>query len=128
MRDGYLALTHVQWLPKKDSIAKKTEDLIRKYNPEWTGGGYKGDIRPMLKSVKEDFDLKTFHVMNDPIEFTRDSWNGRIRACRGIGATLPADVIARFDTDHKKLLEQMARENSQSFTRCQYTYLSVKDF
>jgi hypothetical protein len=48
--------------------------------------------------------------MNEPIEFTRDSWNGRIRACRGIGATLPADAIARFDADHKKLLEQIAPE------------------
>jgi ubiquinone/menaquinone biosynthesis C-methylase UbiE len=108
--DGRLALTHVQWLPQKDEIAAKTEDLILKYNPDWTGAGYKGDIRPILKSVKDDFDLKTFHVMNEPIEFTRESWRGRIRACWGIGATLSSEEIARFDAEHQNLLERIAPE------------------
>jgi ubiquinone/menaquinone biosynthesis C-methylase UbiE len=106
--DGCLVLTHVQWLPHRDQIARETERLILKYNPAWTGGGYKGDIPPTLKSLKNDFDLKTFHVMNEPIEFTSDSWRGRIRACRATGATLrPAD-LAHFDEDHAQMLEQIA--------------------
>jgi ubiquinone/menaquinone biosynthesis C-methylase UbiE len=106
--DGFLVLTHAQWLPHRDKIARETERLILKYNPDWTGAGYKGDIRPTLNSVKDDFDLKTFHVMNEFIEFTRESWRGRIRACRAIGASLdPADV-AHFDEDHAKMLEQIA--------------------
>ena len=110
VNDGCLALTHVSWLPRKDEIAAKTEELVLKYNPDWTGGGYKGDIRPILKSVKDDFDLKTFHVMNEPIGFTRESWRGRIRACRGIGATLKPEEIARFDEEHEQLLERIAPE------------------
>lgn len=108
--DGYLALTHVQWLPGKDKIARETEALILKYNPDWTGGGYKGNIRPTLNSVKDDFDLKTFHLMNEPIEFTRQSWRGRIRACRGVGATLPTVELTRFDAELEQLLEQIAPE------------------
>jgi ubiquinone/menaquinone biosynthesis C-methylase UbiE len=108
--DGCLVLTHVQWLPNRDEIARETERLILKYNPDWTGAGYKGDIRPMLNSVKGDFDLKTFHVMNELIEFTRESWRGRIRTCRAVGATLnPAD-LAHFDEDHERLLEEIAPE------------------
>lgn len=106
--EGCLALTHVQWLPGKDEIAAKTEKLVLKYNPDWTGGGYKGDIRPVMKSLANDFDLKTFHLINEPIEFTRESWRGRIRACRGIGATLSAEEIAQFDEEHRKLLERIA--------------------
>lgn len=108
--DGCLVLTHVQWLPHRDEIARETERLILKYNPGWTGAGYKGNIRPALNSVKSDFDLKTFHVMNELIEFTRESWRGRIRACRAIGASLnPAD-LAHFDEDHARVLEQIAPE------------------
>jgi hypothetical protein len=33
---------------------------------------------------------------------------GRIRACRGIGAALSADEVARFDQEHVALLRQMA--------------------
>jgi 2-polyprenyl-3-methyl-5-hydroxy-6-metoxy-1,4-benzoquinol methylase len=108
--DGCLVLTHVQWLPHKDEIARETERLILKYNPGWTGAGYKGDIRPMFNSVKGDFDLKTFHVMNELIEFTRDSWRGRIRACRATGATLNPTDLAHFDEDHAQVLEQIAPE------------------
>jgi ubiquinone/menaquinone biosynthesis C-methylase UbiE len=110
VNDGFLVLTHVQWLPRKDEIASNTESLVLKYNPDWTGAGYRGDIRPMLASLKDAFDLKTFHIMNEPIEFTRDSWRGRIRACRGIGATLSPDDIERFDNEHNRLLEAIAPE------------------
>lgn len=111
VHEGFLALTHVQWLPGKDEIARQTEALVLKYNPDWTGAGYKGNISPMLKSLKDDFDLKTFHVMNEAIGFTRESWRGRIRACRGIGATLSQDEIARFDDEHQQLLDTIAPKN-----------------
>jgi len=48
--------------------------------------------------------------MNEPISFTQESWRGRIRACRGIGATLSGEEIARFDEEHKNLLERIAPE------------------
>ncbi|MGH7926666.1 MAG: class I SAM-dependent methyltransferase [Candidatus Binatia bacterium] len=66
VQNGLLVLTHVQWLPGRDEIANKTEALVLKYNPDWTGAGYRRNIRPMLKSLAQDFDLKTFHVMNEP--------------------------------------------------------------
>lgn len=50
---------------------------------------------------------------DEPIAFTRESWRGRIRACRGIGATLSDEQVARFDADHRQLLE---RTTSKSFT------------
>ena len=31
------------------------------------------------------------------VAFTPASWRGRMRACRGVGATLPANDIAAFD-------------------------------
>ena len=106
--DGSLALTHLAWLPHKDSIAKKTEELVLQYNPGWTAAGYKGTIPPVFPWAKEDFDLRTFHVLTAPVPFTRDTWRGRIRACRGIGASLAAEEVERFDAEHSRLLATIA--------------------
>jgi len=43
-----------------------------------------------------------------PVRFTRESWNGRIRACRGIGASLPEDQIRAFEHDHIEMLHHAA--------------------
>ena len=46
--------------------------------------------------------------MEEPLEFTREAWQGRIRACRGIGASLSAEDVERFDAEHRALLEGIA--------------------
>ena len=40
------------------------------------------------------------------LTFTRESWHGRMRACRGIGASaLSAEDIAAWEKEHLKYLE-----------------------
>ena len=46
----------------------------------------------------------------EPITFTREAWRGRIRACRGIGASLPPEEVVEFDAAHDKLLRRIAPE------------------
>jgi hypothetical protein len=48
---------------------------------------------------------------DEPIPFTRESWRGRIRACRGIGAGLPAEEVRRFDAAHADLLSRIVPES-----------------
>lgn len=36
------------------------------------------------------------------------SWNGRIKACRGIGASLTTEKIAKWEQEHMELLERIA--------------------
>ena len=45
------------------------------------------------------------------IPFTRESWNGRIKACRGICASLSQCKVRNFEKDHLKMLESIAPEN-----------------
>lgn len=106
--EGMLALTHFSWLPHQDEIARQMEALVLKHNPDWASGGFNGALSPVFGSLKDDFDLKTFHVMNEPIPFTRESWRGRIRACRGVGATLDDAQIEAFDAEHDALLRKIA--------------------
>jgi ubiquinone/menaquinone biosynthesis C-methylase UbiE len=108
--EGCLVLTHLLWLPHKDRIAQQTEELVLKYNPDWQGAGYKGLLPAVFAWARDHFDLRTFHVMQAPLEFTREAWCGRLRACRGIGASLAAEEVERFDAEHHRLLEAIAPE------------------
>ena len=38
----------------------------------------------------------------------RESWNGRLKACRGIGASLTDDEIHSWENEHLKLLSEIA--------------------
>ncbi len=42
------------------------------------------------------------------VTFTRESWNGRMKACRGIGASLTEKETALWEQEHKMLLKKIA--------------------
>ena len=101
---GSLVLTYLTWLPFKDATARQSEALVLRYNPGWSGANYSGFLPQMFPWAKGVFDLKSFHVSEFAVPFTRDSWRGRMRACRGVGAALSQDEIERFDAEHAQLL------------------------
>ena len=49
-------------------------------------------------------------VFDVALPFTRASWRGRLRACRGVGASLEPNAVRAFDRDHEGLLERIAPE------------------
>lgn len=53
--------------------------------------------------------------------FTRESWNGRIKACRGVGASLSEEEIRRFEAEHMTMLEKYP----ESFTVKHYCAFAV---
>jgi cyclopropane fatty-acyl-phospholipid synthase-like methyltransferase len=107
---GKLVLMHLSWLPRKDRIAQASEQLILRYNPQWSDADFPGSRTIQHAWSQQDFRLVTYHAYEEGIPFTRESWRGRIRACRGIGATLQVDEVARFDQEHDGLLRQIAAE------------------
>lgn len=49
--------------------------------------------------------LLTFDL---PVTFTRESWHGRIKACRGIGASaLSAKEIAEWEKEHMAYMQTL---------------------
>lgn len=108
--NGVFVTAHFSWMPFLDDIAKASEELILKYNPKWTAHSYKGEIPPMHGGLEKYFKLKGFFYYDEPIKFTRESWRGRIRACRGIGAALTEDEVVLFDKEHDELLSKIAPE------------------
>lgn len=105
-----LVISHFSWLPRLDMIAAATEQLVLKYNPHWTGADFSGDVPPLPRWTEGVFKLRAFFYYDEAVPFTRESWRGRIRACRGIGAALSAKEVQRFDQEHDALLKELAAE------------------
>lgn len=108
---GVLVTSHFSWLPRLDTIARRTEELILKYNPQWTAANYHGEIPAFPKWAEGHFRLKGMFFYDEQIAFDIEMWRGRIRACRGVGAALSEDEVKKFDEEHEKLLQRAVTNN-----------------
>lgn len=106
--DGKFVILYMAWLPFDDRIAGESEALILKYNPAWTGRGERRRSIPVPEVYDDYFAIEDREVFDVAVPFTRESWNGRIKACRGIGASLSDEEIEAFENEHRALLEKIA--------------------
>jgi hypothetical protein len=89
------------WLSEESRIAKFSEELVEKYNPAWTGGGVRRHTPVMPEWAKGMFEVVNAETIDVNVAFTRDGWHGRMKVCRGIGASsLPEETIAAFEREH----------------------------
>jgi len=102
--DGHLLIGYMSWLPFEDKIAGESEKLILKYNPDWSGANETRRPSFIPECYFESFEKVHEEFFDVKIPFTRESWNGRIKACRGIGASLPEEAINEFEKEHLKML------------------------
>ena len=103
--NGHFCILFMAWLPGESEIARRSEELVLKYNPQWTGAHMKRVMPQMPEEAEGLFAVEQAGGFDLDLTFTRDSWNGRIRACRGIGASsLPEEEIARFEEEHLAFL------------------------
>jgi len=106
--DGHFCILWMAWLPDEDKIAGMSENLVLKYNPSWTGAGEKRSEQSIPEWAKSLFEVKNSIVYDINVPFTRKSWHGRMKACRGIGASsLSYEVIAEFEKEHIKILSEV---------------------
>lgn len=121
-KDGRLLILYMAWLPFEDKVAGKSEELVLKYNPLWSGGGETKRPIQIPDAAYEYFELEDHEEYDLEVFFTRESWHGRMRACRGIGASLSEDALSNWDIEHRKLLDEIAPE---SFNVKHYAALAV---
>jgi SAM-dependent methyltransferase len=107
---GVLMVSHFSWLPRLDPIAKASEELVLKFNPQWGGKDWSGVIPPVAYGLDKHLPLQAMFWYDEAIPFTRESWRGRMRACRGTGATLSPEQLEQFDREHDELLKRIAPE------------------
>ncbi len=107
---GKFLILYMGWLPFEDAIAGKSEEIIHKYNPDWNGAG--DTVKPVWIPPQYEglFDVTFEEQTRVDVAFTRQSWHGRIRACRGVGASLSGEKLKAWDKDHMAMLEADAPE------------------
>lgn len=81
-------------LPYEDEIAGRSEELVLKYSPAWSGAGETVHPIQVPDCYRQKFEMlhREEYLLN--VHFSRDSWNGRMKACRGVGASLSCGSIA----------------------------------
>ena len=108
--NGKLLLLHMAWLPFEDPIAIASEKLVLKYSPNWTGNGALIHPINIPDCYFKHFTLTHHDEYRVNVHFTRESWHGRMRSCRGIGASLLPEEISHWEAEHIKLLQKIAPE------------------
>lgn len=98
---GHFCILFMAWLPEESGIARTSEEMVLKYNPSWTGGRmkrYQLNVPSWCGDLFAPANMLAFDVA---VTFTRESWHGRMKACRGIGASsLGAEEIAAWEREH----------------------------
>ncbi len=107
---GYIAALCMEWLPFEDKVAGESEKLVLKYNPEWSGAGETVHPIAVPNCYYDYFELMHHEEYYLNVPFTRNSWNGRMKSCRGIGASLSAEKIEMWEQEHLKMLSDIAPE------------------
>ncbi len=119
---GKLLILYMAWLPYEDEIAGKSEELVLKYSPKWSGCGETRHPIWIPDVTYEYFDMIEHEEYDVKVPFTRETWHGRMKACRGVGASLSGEELAAWDAEHRELLNKIAPE---SFEVLHYAALAV---
>lgn len=103
---GRVVIAHFDWISLAGNLVDETEQLIRRHNPNWTMDGGSGLYPDWLRDLGEagfrDLESFSYDVL---VPYSPESWRGRIRASAGVGASLPPDAVAAFDTELAALLQ-----------------------
>jgi SAM-dependent methyltransferase len=100
-----LLICHMDYLPLVGNVCALTEELILEHNPSWTMAGGTGiHAEWTLDAAAAGFaGLETFSFDVD-VPYSHEAWRGRMRSCNGIGASLSAAAVGRFDVALGRLL------------------------
>lgn len=108
--DGKLLILYMGWLPYEDTIAGKSEEIVLKYNPSWSS--YGDTFHPVFvpDGLLADFDIILRKEFRVDVPFTKEGWHGRMRACRGVGASMSEEQLDAWNTEHMQMLNETASD------------------
>ena len=111
-KGGRLMIAFMNWLPRESAIARASEELVLKYNPVWKGANFGRTELKKPNWLGDLYEVEALSTFDVELPFTYETWAGRIRACRGIGASaMDQATIDRFNEEHLKMLKGITADN-----------------
>lgn len=113
LRPGaHLVIASLEWRERPRNVVESTRRLIAAHNPRWAADAGNTDSFAFTFAWGDEllqlgFDGMQRTAFEIAIPYSHEAWRGRIRASTGVGASLPADAVARFDA---ALAELLARD------------------
>jgi len=102
---GCVLICHFDWLPLPGNTVAATEALIQAHNPGWPWAGGTGIHAAWLADLgNAGFTGLESFTFDQDVPYSHEAWRGRIRASAGVGGSLPAEAVARFDRELAALL------------------------
>ena len=84
-----------------DEIANKSHSLVKEINKSWTPGA--SGSKDIYNHPFPNGNVETFEC---EIPFTRESWHGRMLACRGTMASMDEETLKRWNKSHLNMLSE----------------------
>lgn len=100
----------------RDPIARRSYRIVRRLNPAWSLGatGWRDMYDHPFPGGQVD-------VFPADIPFTRETWHGRMLACRGTMASMDEATLAEWDKRHRRMLSKCP----ESFTIRHRVYIAA---
>ena len=95
---GKFIKVYLTWL-KEDVIASKSTALTKEYNNGWSAES--SGAKDMFDDLFEGRVTESFYC---DLPFTRESWHGRMCACRGTLASMDKETFEKWSKEHQKML------------------------
>lgn len=102
---GCIAAIYQMYAPLAGGIADATEQLILRDQPRWRHANSAGINGQVLRDLQmngfigiESFSFDVSH------SFSHEQWRGFIRTTSAVGASMSPGQMAKFDSDHARLL------------------------
>ena len=88
---GLFAKVFMDWLPFEDEKIAEMECLVLRYNPKWSGGGFREYTYVFPEWAENRFKAEAVVSYDETLVFQKEQWLERVLTCRGVGAALPEE-------------------------------------
>lgn len=96
----------MDWLPKEDAVIAEMIETVKRYNHAWSEKGFAEEEYRFPAWAKGRFTSEAVISYDEALTFSKEAWLGRVLTCRGVGASLPDERIARFAEEYRGILEK----------------------
>ncbi|WP_405341612.1 class I SAM-dependent methyltransferase [Ruminococcus sp.] len=103
-KQGVFCKILMDWLPQEDAVIAEMIALVQKYNPAWNPEGFQEYDYHFPDWAKDRFVGEAVVSYDEALVFTKEAWLGRVLTCRGVGASLPPEMVREFEAEYRRIL------------------------